>query len=242
MPERSTSTSATPSGTPTRSAISSSPSTPSPTESGPNPCRWRSPRSSSEEPEMPLPAPYLDDRHFQDLVDQAKRLVQQRCPEWTDHNVSDPGVTLIEAFAMMVDQLMYRLNRVPELHYLRFLDLIGVTLLPPTAARCDVTFWLSSAQETVVGVPAGAQVAAQSDGGEPVVFRTDADLAMVPCDLSRVMTVADRAEPVDRTDDLRSGRGFSCFGDVPGVGDSVLFGLSAAVPRCAVLIRLECHA
>ena len=44
-----------------------------------------------------LPAPNLDDRTFQDLVDDAKRLVQQRCPTWTDHNVSDPGVTLIEA-------------------------------------------------------------------------------------------------------------------------------------------------
>ena len=62
---------------------------------------------------MVLPAPNLDDRRFQDLVDDAKRLVQQRCPEWTDHNVSDPGVTLIEAFAQMVDQLIYRLNRVP---------------------------------------------------------------------------------------------------------------------------------
>ena len=45
---------------------------------------------------MALPAPHLDDRRFQDLVDEAKRLVQQRCPEWTDHNVSDPGVTLID--------------------------------------------------------------------------------------------------------------------------------------------------
>ena len=62
-----------------------------------------------------LPAPNLDDRTFQGLVDEAKRLVQQRCPEWTDHNVSDPGVTLIEAFAQMVDQLIYRLNRVPDL-------------------------------------------------------------------------------------------------------------------------------
>ena len=61
-----------------------------------------------------LPAPNLDDRRFQDLVDDAKRLVQQRCPEWTDHNVSDPGVTLIEAFAWMADQLLYRLNRVPD--------------------------------------------------------------------------------------------------------------------------------
>jgi hypothetical protein len=55
---------------------------------------------------MALPAPNLDDRRFQNLVDDAKRLVQRRCPEWTDHNVSDPGVTLIETFAYMTDQLL----------------------------------------------------------------------------------------------------------------------------------------
>ena len=92
---------------------------------------------------MALPAPNLDDRRFQQLVDDAKRLVQRNCPEWTDHNVSDPGVTLIEAFAFMVDQLLYRLNRVPERNYVRFLELIGIKLYPPTAARVPVTFWLS---------------------------------------------------------------------------------------------------
>ena len=55
---------------------------------------------------MALPAPRLDDRSFQDLVDDAKRYVQARCPEWTDHNVSDPGVTLIETVASMTDQML----------------------------------------------------------------------------------------------------------------------------------------
>jgi hypothetical protein len=55
---------------------------------------------------MTLPAPNLDDRRFQDLVDDAKRLVQRNTTYWTDHNVSDPGVTLIEAFAWMTDQLL----------------------------------------------------------------------------------------------------------------------------------------
>ena len=75
---------------------------------------------------VPLPHPNLDDRRFQDLVDDAKRMVQQRCPEWTDHNVSDPGVTLIETFAFMVDQLLYRLNRVPDRTYVKFLELMGL--------------------------------------------------------------------------------------------------------------------
>ena len=66
---------------------------------------------------MPLPMPPLDDRHFQDIVDQAKLLIPHYCREWTDHNVSDPGVTLIELFAWMTDMLLYRVNQVPEKNY-----------------------------------------------------------------------------------------------------------------------------
>ena len=133
---------------------------------------------------MPLPAPHLDDRTFQSLVDDAKRLVQQRCPEWTDHNVHDPGVTLIETFAYMVDQLLWRLNRVPDRTYVKFLDLLGVRLRPPTAARVPVTFWLSAPQQTTLDVPAGTQVATARTESEPVVFTTLDDLAIVPCSMS----------------------------------------------------------
>jgi predicted phage baseplate assembly protein len=186
-----------------------------------------------------LPVPNLDDRRFQDLVDDAKRLVQRRCPEWTDHNVSDPGVTLIEAFATMVDQLLYRLNRVPEAHYLRFLDLIGVRLHPPTAARCDVTFWLAAPREEAVTVPADTEIATpRTETEEPVVFSTLSDLVIPPCDLEHVFTAAADSEPVGR--DLEAA-GFACFNPSPRPGDAVLFGLSDPVPGCAVLLRLDCQ-
>ena len=120
---------------------------------------------------MPLPVPNLDDRRFQDLVDDAKRLVQQRCPEWTDHNVSDPGVTLIETFAYMVDQLLYRLNRVPDRNYVKFLELIGVRLFPPVPARAPVTFWLSAPPEEVLVVPGGRWCPrVRTDTDEAVIF------------------------------------------------------------------------
>ncbi|MFZ3551958.1 putative baseplate assembly protein, partial [Streptomyces sp. 4.24] len=72
------------------------------------------------------------------------RFIQRRCPEWTDHNVSDPGVALIEAFAQMVDQLSYRLNRIPEKVQLGFLELLGVQLTAPQAATTELTFTLSA--------------------------------------------------------------------------------------------------
>src|SRR6187399_2670568 len=122
---------------------------------------------------MAIAAPHLDDRRFQDLVDDAKRMVMERCPAWTDHNVSDPGVTLIETFAFMTDQLLYRLNRVPDRLFAKFLELIGIRLFPATAARTPLTFWLSAPATSTLVVPRGTRAATvASNGEEPVVFST----------------------------------------------------------------------
>ncbi|TDV54771.1 putative baseplate assembly protein [Actinophytocola oryzae] len=189
---------------------------------------------------MALRAPNLDDRRFQQLVDEAKRYVQQSCPEWTDHNVSDPGVTLIETFAHMVDQLVYRLNRVPEKNYLAFLDLLGVRLFPPTAARTDVTFWLSAPQQETVLLPPGTEVATEAgENAEPVVFATIDALPIVPSRLGRLVTRTASGEHTDRTRDLADGKDVPCFQHRPVAGDATLFGLSTAVPRCAVVVRLD---
>ncbi|MGY0236135.1 putative baseplate assembly protein [Longispora urticae] len=190
---------------------------------------------------MSLPSPNLDDRRFQELVDEAKRMVQQRCPEWTDHNVSDPGVTLIETFAFMVDTVLYRMNRVPDLHYLKFLDLIGVRLFPPTAATGEVTYRLAAAQPETVVVPAGAQVASQRlDTEDPVLFTVDRELRIVPCALDRVLTATGSDVPADRSEELAAGAGLACFAAQPVPGDVVLFGLDVAVPHCLVLLRVDC--
>ncbi|TDN93063.1 putative baseplate assembly protein [Microbacterium sp. BK668] len=189
-----------------------------------------------------LPAPDLDDRRFQQLVDDAKRLVAARCREWSDHNVSDPGVTLIEAFAFMVDELHYRLNRVPDRLYIAFLDLLGVTLHPPAPARAEVLFRLSAARPDPVVVPAAAEVATRrSEGEEPIVFATDDELSMPP----RRLTHIGRGEPVEvrvvHADDALPGEGtFEAFQSDPAPGDAVLFGLDDAAPRCLVAVSLQC--
>ena len=131
-----------------------------------------------------LPAPNLDDRTFQSLVDDARRLVHRRCPEWSDHNISDPGITLIETFAMMVDQLIYRLNRVPDRNYIKFLELLGLELRAPGAAQGEVTFWLSAPQPQTITVRAETEVSTdRTDVEEPIVFSTTEKLDIVPCSL-----------------------------------------------------------
>lgn len=188
---------------------------------------------------MALSVPDLDDRRFQHLVDDAKRLVQQRCPEWTDHNVSDPGITLIETFAFMVDQLLYRLNRVPDRLYVTFLDLIGVRLHPPTSASAEVTFWLSAPRADEVVVPRGAHVSTlRTDDEESVGFSTSQPLVIPPRELQVVATQAHDGEFVLRQlgqDQL------AVFSPTPVPGDTLLLGLNDAAPRCAVVLRFDCQ-
>ena len=189
---------------------------------------------------MALPVPNLDDRRFQDLVDEAKRLVQQRCPEWTDHNVSDPGVTLIELFAWMTDQVVYRLNRVPDRNYVKFLELIGVSLFPPTAARTSLTFWLSAPQPDTVTIAAGTQAATvRTDTSEAIAFTTTEDLPIVPSSLERLGSMIDGKTLRDHWGALEKGTEFACFQPVPKPGDALYIGLSEAVPSNAVRLRFK---
>ncbi len=143
---------------------------------------------------MPLPEPILDDLRFQrDLVDEARRRIIRYCPEWTDYNLSDPGITLIELFAWMTEMITYRLNLVPEKNYIRFMDLLGVRLQPANSARAEITFRLSTAlplqpgDDTAAVVPAGLEVATRPTEEAPeVIFTTDEKLRIVPPLLTQV--------------------------------------------------------
>src|SRR5215218_7013549 len=137
---------------------------------------------------MVLPAPKLDDRTFQDLVNETKRLIPRYCPEWTDHNVSDPGVTFIELFAYMVDILLYRINRVPERNYIKWLEMLGLQRKPPRPARAEITFYLTGPQPAPVTVPPGTQVATvRAEGQEAVSYSTDDPLTIYVPTLAQLL-------------------------------------------------------
>ena len=74
---------------------------------------------------MPLTLPNLDDRTYTDLVDEAISLIPNFAPEWTNHNPSDPGITLIELFAYLTELLLYRQNQITEDSLRVFLKLIN---------------------------------------------------------------------------------------------------------------------
>ncbi|GGL14644.1 putative baseplate assembly protein [Nocardia jinanensis] len=131
-------------------------------------------------------APDLDDRRYDDLVTQARSLIPRYLPEWTNHNDADPGITLLQLFAWFTDQLVYRVNQVPELHYVKFLQLLGIQARPARPARVDLTFATATAADRVV--PAGTQVSGPGPDGKPVVFELSEGFTAIGAPLTAVQT------------------------------------------------------
>jgi hypothetical protein len=89
---------------------------------------------------MTLRTPILDDRSYAQLRDELVARIPVYAPEWTDHQPSDPGITLIELFAFLGENLLYRFNQIPDATRSAFLDLLQIPLRPATAATGLVTF------------------------------------------------------------------------------------------------------
>ena len=105
-------------------------------------------------------------------------MIPRYAPEWTNHNPSDPGITLIELAAWMTDLLIYRLNQVPDKNYVAFLNLLGIKLRAPRAARALVRFTL--VEGTVKQrVPRGIQISTpQATEEHTVTFETARDIVV----------------------------------------------------------------
>jgi hypothetical protein len=72
----------------------------------------------------------LDDKDFDDLAAEARALIPRTFPAWTDHNPSDPGITLLELFAFLAEAAFYQLDRIPNRTVQRFARLTGTEPRP----------------------------------------------------------------------------------------------------------------
>jgi predicted phage baseplate assembly protein len=195
---------------------------------------------------MALPQIKLDERTFQDLVDEAKRRIPRYCPEWTNHNISDPGVTLIELFAYMVDQLLYQVNRVPEKNYRTFLNMIGVQLAPPNAARAEVTFRLSAAQPNPLVIPRGSEISTVRTETQPArIFTTEEDLVIAPPRLQYVLTTTNLQNFENVSSfalDPRNPKDIQVFAkEEPRPDNAFYLGFDQSIASQTIVVALDCE-
>ncbi|TCO17184.1 putative phage baseplate assembly protein [Kribbella steppae] len=167
---------------------------------------------------MPLPLPNLDDRRWADLVEEGRALIPRYAPGWTDHNVSDPGMTLLDLLAWVIEADLYRVNRVTDRFRRKFLALVGLSASPPRPAVATIA--LSTISGVPRHLPAGTILSArQAPGDAPLLYRLDREVTITGLTVAAVQvagTLADgSSHMIDRSADLRAGQPIAAFGDDP---------------------------
>lgn len=173
--------------------------------------------------------PVLDNRRFADIVAEARARIPRYTQEWTDFNSGDAGFALVELFSWMTELLVYRLGRVPELNYLKFLQLIGIDLEPARPARTVIVFPVQKAYAgSLVIVPSRTQVAsAEPDDLGPIVFETERALTALKAELDALQAFDGFAYANLTPANVEIGGGFEPFGPFANAGSAILLGLSS---------------
>ena len=192
---------------------------------------------------MPLPLPTLDSRTWDELTSEGRSLIPRYAPEWTDHNLHDPGITLIELFAWLSELLLFRLDRVTPATMRTFLRLVGVEPEPAHAACTAVAFRLAVGAAPVA-LLAGTRI---SDAGGDVVFESVDDVTVTAAWLeldtaegtSRGRIVVDAGgASVDVTAQNATGDVFAAFGSAPVPGDGLRIGFDVLPAHAGTTLSL----
>jgi hypothetical protein len=172
---------------------------------------------------MPLPLPNLDNRHWKDLVDEALSVIPRQAPGWTDHNASDPGVTLLELFAWLSESAIFRLNQIPERHRWKYLKLIGFAPHPPIPARGPLQF---APPDTLPAfqVPRDTVFTGLAHDRSEVGFSTLRSLDVSPVGLAALLVDSGNGSLEDQSEAWRAGLMIEPFGRNPSPGSAFYLG------------------
>jgi hypothetical protein len=167
----------------------------------------------------------LDDRRWSDLVEEGRALIPFYSPDWTDHNIHDPGVTFVELFAWLAEMDIYQLNRIPESHLRKFLALVGVTPESPRPSQTVLSITTNGAAPVLL--PATLEFEGKDPFGRPARFRILNDLAVIRTGLQAIQR-RDRRGFHDLTGRRRRGEIVEIFGADPQIGDEFYLGFDNA--------------
>jgi hypothetical protein len=162
----------------------------------------------------------VDDTDFATLVTQVRALIPALAPTWTDFNLSDPGITLLELMAFIADAQIYSLGRLRQDERRGYAELMGVRPRGPIPAR-GVLWPESPAAPGAHGMFLQSNTAAIAPGDSPnCTF--DAGIWYTPAQLIRLtMRAPDGTEQDLTAVNDRPGATFAPFGAAASPGSEL---------------------
>jgi predicted phage baseplate assembly protein len=179
---------------------------------------------------MPLPKPTLDNRRFDQLVAECRGLLVRSAPGWTDHNVSDPGITLLELGAWLGEQNIYRLDRLSAQALRTFVRLVGIEPRTPGVAQTVVA--LHDPGGTASEPPSRVRLA----DARAALFETTTEVFVSPAQLVQLGFGPTSATTVAASPQARA---FPAFGPRPRPGHALYLGFDRALDAPGATLSLH---
>ena len=155
---------------------------------------------------MALEQVTLDNLAWTEMVAAIRRRIPAASDgEWTLHAPVDPGVTLLELFAYLLEQRVYWLDQIPDSLVHAALALMGATVRPATAAATIIRF----APRPFNKLNALTELRL-ARSVPPLIFSTDDEIWVLPFDefAPNRDRIGLRTGKTDRSLDLMHGRHF----------------------------------
>ncbi|MDE7222532.1 MAG: hypothetical protein K2O34_01970 [Acetatifactor sp.] len=113
----------------------------------------------------------LDDSSYDEIYEKAMEMLRIQAPWWTHTEVSDPGIMLLEMWALLMDMQSFYLDQVQESHYRKYLKLLGIR---PDEGECARTWVFFDHVEEDCTVPVGTKLLA-----DRMVFETKEEVRLI---------------------------------------------------------------
>jgi len=191
---------------------------------------------------MPLQdlTPVIDDRTFAEIVEQARARIPRYTPEWTDVNDSDPGMIMVQLFAWLTEMQLYRMAKVPQLNYLKFLELVGIELEPAKPAAARIVFPLQDTfDQAFTIIPGRTQVTTEEpDEQGPIIFETDRALTAVRARLENLQAYDGFGYRDVSRENGDIAASFEPFGPLAVRDSALLLGFNEELPATTISITV----
>lgn len=163
----------------------------------------------------------LFDRRFDQLVEDGRARIPNLAPDWTDHNLHDPGITLMELLAWTAEAQIFALSRLRRDERIAYAALLGLAPHGPAPAAGQV--WPTpppAADQSPRGQLVAADAAITPGKPDSAAFWTGTPVLLVPAQLERVRTrLAGGGVAVHSDANLLDGPGYQPFGPAGDPGD-----------------------
>lgn len=172
---------------------------------------------------MSLERPTLDDRTYADLMEQMRDRIPIHSESWTDHNVHDPGITILEMLAWLAESYSYRLDRETDAHLRKYLSLVGVEPRQPSPANVRLVVDTPGTAADHV-LPVGTRLVPTS-GETDNRFTTSEPIRLTGAAIERVIVSHDRGRIDQTSANASADRQFHAFGEHATAGSALYLGL-----------------